>query len=115
MKSFIPILAALALAGCATQREAHANAAMLARGQHIAETICATCHAVGRTGESPAPQAPPFRTLSRNYPIDSLEEALAEGISVGHPMMPHFEFSGSDVTAVVSYLQSIQERPQADR
>jgi hypothetical protein len=38
---------------------------------------CASCHAIGRTGESPHKLAPPFRTLGQRYPIESLEEALA--------------------------------------
>jgi hypothetical protein len=46
--------------------------------------------------------------LSRNYRVDALEEALAEGISVGHPAMPQFQFAPADVTALVTYLQSIQ-------
>ena len=32
--------------------------------------------------------APPLRTLHQRYPIDSLGEALAEGISTGHGDMP---------------------------
>jgi cytochrome c len=78
------------------------------RGQHLAATHCSSCHAIGAAGESAAPEAPPFRTLSRNYRVDALEEALAEGISVGHPAMPQFQFAPADVTALVTYLQSIQ-------
>lgn len=83
------------------------------RGLALAEQHCSTCHAVGRTGDSPAPEAPPFRRLSENYRVDSLEEALAEGISVGHPAMPQFQFAPEDIDALVAYLQSIQE-PQGD-
>lgn len=80
----------------------------LQQGEQIAATYCASCHAIGRSGESAAPEAPPFRDLSRNYRVDALEEALAEGISVGHPAMPMFEFAPDDVAALVDYLQSIQ-------
>jgi mono/diheme cytochrome c family protein len=79
------------------------------RGRAIAEQHCSTCHAVGRTGESPAPEAPPFRRLSENYRVDTLQEALAEGISVGHPAMPQFQFAPEDVDALIAYLQSIQD------
>ena len=41
--------------------------------------------AIGASGESPHATAPPFRTLSQNYPIESLSEAFAEGILVEHP------------------------------
>ena len=103
-------VAALALAACATHAQAR-GAAMLARGHHLVAQYCASCHAVGRTGESPRPESPPFRFLSRNYRVDSLEEALAEGISVGHPAMPEFQFSPDDVDAIIAYLQSIQQYP----
>ena len=102
------------LAGCVTARPT-AEQVAISRGQEIAENICAACHAVGRMGESPFPEAPPFRTLSRNYRVDSLEEALAEGISVGHPAMPEFQFEPNDVHALVAYLQSIQEQNGPER
>jgi len=79
------------------------------RGAALLERMCATCHAVGRTGTSPHRQAPPFRTLSRRYPIESLQETLAEGIISGHPDMPEFKFGATDVGAVIAYLRVIQE------
>ena len=102
---------AAVLAGCASSAAQAQQRAMLARGDAIAESQCSSCHAVGRRGESPAPEAPPFRTLSSRYRLDSLEEALAEGISVGHPAMPEFQFAPDDVHALISYLQSIQHQP----
>lgn len=104
-------VAALAALGACTTSEDRGSAAQLTRGQEIAQTNCGSCHAVGAVGDSPAPEAPPFRTLSRNYRVDTLEEALAEGISVGHPAMPQFAFPPDDVDALVAYLQSIQEEP----
>jgi len=71
---------------------------------------CGSCHAVGRTGESPRKDAPAFRTLGTRYPIESLEEALGEGIMSGHPDMPEFAFEADDVGAIIAYLKSIQQR-----
>jgi cytochrome c len=79
------------------------------RGEQLVTRDCARCHAVGRAGTSRHRQAPPFRTLAERYPIESLEEALAEGIVSGHPDMPEFRFAASDVGAVIAYLKSIQE------
>jgi len=79
------------------------------RGQALVETNCASCHATGFTGLSPAPEAPEFRTLSQNYRVADIEEALAEGISVGHPAMPNFTFDPEDARAIVIYLESVQE------
>jgi len=81
---------------------------LTARGQQLLATNCARCHAIGRTGNSTHPEAPPFRTLNRRYPIDNLAEALAEGLSTGHPDMPEFVFKVADIGAILAYLRSIQ-------
>lgn len=86
------------------------DAAVLKRGEALLTKDCSRCHATERTGESRHPQAPLFRTLGKRYPIESLEEALGEGIISGHPDMPEFKFEGDDVGAIVAYLKSIQER-----
>lgn len=78
------------------------------RGKLLLESNCSACHAVGRTGASPHRTAPPFRTLGQNYAIESLAEALAEGLSTGHPDMPEFVFETPEVSAILTYLQSIQ-------
>jgi len=110
MKTLIALAALVALSACAAQENAP-RAQVEQRGLAIAQTNCGSCHAVGRSGDSTAPEAPPFRRLSENYRVANLEEALAEGISVGHPAMPQFEFSPEDVDALVAYLQSIQDAP----
>ena len=78
-------------------------------GKLIAETRCSTCHAIGTTGTSPHQDAKPFRQLSENYPVRNLEEALAEGIVVGHPDMPMFVLSPYEIDSLITYLESIQE------
>ncbi|MGA2128951.1 MAG: cytochrome c, partial [Xanthobacteraceae bacterium] len=83
------------------------TAAQEKRGEALVSRHCSMCHATGRTGSSTHAEAPPFRTLSRKYPIASLEEALGEGIISGHPDMPEFKFPPGDVGAIVAYLTSI--------
>jgi cytochrome c len=39
-----------------------------------------------------------------------LAEALAEGLSVGHPDMPELVFEPDQIAAILAYLKSIQER-----
>jgi len=85
------------------------DAAALKRGEALLAKDCARCHATTRTGESRHPQAPLFRALAKRYPIESLEEALGEGIISGHPDMPEFRFEADDVGAIIAYLKSIQE------
>jgi cytochrome c len=79
-----------------------------AKGHAIVSAHCARCHAVGRTGESPLKAAPPFRTLHLRYPVESLEESLAEGIVTGHPAMPEFRFSPEQVGDIIAYLKSLE-------
>ena len=80
------------------------------RGEAILAKNCSMCHAMGRSGRSPHPVAPPFRTLSRRYPLEALEEALGEGLMTGHPDMPEFVFPPHQINAIIAYLRSIQER-----
>jgi mono/diheme cytochrome c family protein len=102
------LLLAFFIGGAALQ-PAHAQSD-LKTGEDLLTRNCAKCHAVGRTGDSPHAGAPAFRTLATRYPIESLEEALGEGIMSGHPDMPGFEFDADQVGAIIGYLKSIQQR-----
>lgn len=84
---------------------------LTAKGEVLVRENCSRCHAIGTEGDSPHPDAPPFRTLSSKYPVEDLAESLAEGIVSGHPDMPIFVFSPHDVAAIIEYLQSIQDQP----
>ena len=86
------------------------TATLQKRGEALLSRHCSMCHAIGRTGMSPHAEAPPFRTLGRKYPVASLEEALGEGLTSGHPEMPEFTFPPGDVSAIIAYLTAIQER-----
>jgi cytochrome c len=78
------------------------------RGQVIVRTNCSRCHAIGKVGGSPLKIAPPFRTLHERYPVEDLEEPLAEGIITGHPTMPEFRFDPGQVGDVIAYLKSLE-------
>ncbi len=75
-----------------------------ANGEEIASTICATCHAIGKSGSSPHEDAPAFRDVFQNYPPEALEEALAQGIAVGHPDMPSFELGPEQIEELLNYF-----------
>src|SRR5262245_47010030 len=87
-----------------------AEKTLINKGEVLVRENCSRYHATGKVGESPHKEAPPFRTLAKNYPIDDLAESLAEGIVSGHPDMPIFVFSPHDVEAIIQYLQSIQSQ-----
>jgi cytochrome c len=104
----VPTALMMAL-GLTAATQPAAAVADLKRGETLLARACGSCHAVGR-GESPAKDAPAFRTLGQRYPIEALEEALGEGIMSGHPDMPEFKFDADDVGAIIAYLKSIQQR-----
>lgn len=114
MREKVPhfLFAGLAIVGVMTIASVFAqdDATLEKRGGSLLTTNCSRCHAIGRAGASPHSAAPPFRTLSGKYPIERLAEALAEGLSVGHPDMPEFVFESDEIAAILAYLKSIQER-----
>ncbi|MGA0532664.1 c-type cytochrome [Hansschlegelia sp. KR7-227] len=78
------------------------------RGLVFARANCAMCHAIGASGASPLPMAPPFRRLHERYPVDSLGEALAEGIVTGHPSMPQFQLDRAQIGDLLAYLHTLE-------
>jgi cytochrome c len=78
------------------------------RGRSYAMSHCSRCHAIERTGQSPFQPAPPFRTLHQRYPIETLGEALAEGINTGHPAMPEFRLDPDQIHDLLSYLKTLE-------
>ena len=104
--SFIAVVAAFSV------EPAYADAALIARGYAIAKNCCGRCHAIGKTEESTNPKSPPFRYLSRRYPLAELEGALAGGIIVGHEgvEMPHFQFSPPNIAALMAYMDAVQAK-----
>ncbi|WP_246504785.1 c-type cytochrome [Microvirga antarctica] len=93
----------------AAPHAATAQEGRIQRGAHFAQVHCAQCHAIGRIGDSPLSEAPPFRILHTRYPIENLAESFAEGITTGHPTMPEFQLDAAEINDLIAYLQSIQK------
>ena len=103
---FAIIISLLAyLPGAAEER---APTALEQRGDALAERMCASCHATGKTGASPHAAAPPFRNLGNRVDLDEFPRQLREGVTSGHPDMPTFRFTREDARALTAYLRSIQ-------
>ena len=101
------ILGALVLGAAARAEDPDPT---IERGRVFAEQNCGSCHAIGRTGESPLAKAPPFRTLHERYPVENLTEALAEGLRTGHPEMPQFdELEAEQIDDLIAYLKSLEK------
>jgi mono/diheme cytochrome c family protein len=101
------ILMMIALALCAVTANAAEDRA-ITQGRRIAEATCARCHSVDKVGDSPLPIAPRFRDLHLRYPVEDLEESLAEGIMTGHPAMPQFQFRSDQVRELIAFLKSLE-------
>ena len=78
------------------------------RGQTFVRANCSTCHAIDKLSASPLKIAPPFRELHRRYPVESLQEALVEGIRTGHVNMPEFRLDAGQASDVIAYLKSLE-------
>ena len=98
------ILACAALAASFSAARAEGD---IAAGRAFAQENCSRCHAVGETGQSPREDAPLFRDFQTMWPLESLEEALGEGIAVGHPDMPQFELEPDQIDDLLAYLASL--------
>lgn len=102
MRAWLMMIPLLAVAPAAAEES------LVDKGLVLAVESCARCHAIADERESPHADAPPFRTLSENYPVEALAEALAEGIVSGHPDMPELVFEPDQVDALIAYLESVQ-------
>jgi mono/diheme cytochrome c family protein len=78
------------------------------QGKRLALTYCAKCHAIDKVSPSPLKIAPPFRTLHERYPVETLQEALDEGIVTGHPSMPEFSFDADQVGDFIAFLKTLE-------
>jgi cytochrome c len=78
-------------------------------GKAFAQANCSHCHSIDKFTLSSLAIAPPFRTLHQRYPVESLEEALGEGISTGHPSMPEFRLDPGQVGDFISFLKSLEQ------
>ena len=78
-------------------------------GKAFAQANCSHCHSIDKFTLSSLAIAPPFRTLHERYPVESLEEALAEGIMTGHPSMPEFKLDPGQIGDLISFLKSLEQ------
>src|SRR4051812_18061399 len=77
------------------------------RGLNFALANCARCHAIDKISPSPLALAPPFRDLHLRYPVESLAEALGEGIVTSHQNMPEFRLDRGQVGDFIDFLKPL--------
>lgn len=106
MGRFIGVL--LILVSSVSTGRAEQLDARVQRGETLAMNLCAECHAIRGTEQSPHAGAPAFHILDRRLDLDSFLERLRRGLTSGHPDMPAFRFTRDDARALIAYLRSIQ-------
>lgn len=106
VQAALTALAGAAIVTMAFQSPLQAQSAQ--RGVVIARTYCVNCHSIDKLSPSPLKDAPPFRDLHKKYPVESLQEALAEGIVTGHPSMPEFSFDTGQIADFIAFLNSLK-------
>lgn len=87
---------------------AAAQSAAAQRGSNFVRTHCIGCHAIDKVSPSPLKVAPPFRELHLRYPIETLQEAFAEGIVTGHPSMPEFKLDPAQIGDLMAYFKTLE-------
>ena len=105
---FINVVAILVVTTASPAKAADTLSPAAQRGFVLLREDCSRCHAIGRVGGSPLKIAPPFRTLHERYPVEDLEEPLAEGIITGHPTMPTFQLDPDQIHDLLSYLKTLE-------
>jgi mono/diheme cytochrome c family protein len=81
-------------------------------GQRFARRACAGCHAIGPTGVSRHPQAPPFRKLSGRLAGPKLAAELRAISAHGHRAMPPIYMTPAERRAVAAYIRAVAARSQ---
>jgi cytochrome c len=108
MTRSMPLVAAIAACALATV-QAGAFTPSETRGLNFVRANCAQCHAIDKVSLSPLKIAPPFRTLHLRYPVESLQEAFAEGIQTGHENMPEFRLGPDQIGDVIAYFKTLEK------
>ena len=106
--TLVGLLCLAFLSNIAWSERAHALDAEQKRAKATLENLCGRCHAVGKTGQSPNPLAPPFRTFGEKLYDTDMVQRLQDGLTTIHPEMPTFRFNRNEAAAAVNYLRSIQ-------
>jgi mono/diheme cytochrome c family protein len=96
----------IATAAMSVFQFAGADERQVARGRALAVRHCGACHAIGRDDVRPHDIVLAFREFPERYPIAMLEDARATGAIAGHDEMPGFDFSMSDIEALLTYIDT---------
>jgi mono/diheme cytochrome c family protein len=80
------------------------------RGKRNAEVNCGPCHAVAQSDQSTNAAAPPLRDLWTRPSFAALRRDIAGPLFRRHAVMPDFEPTLEQVSDLMDYIESIQNR-----
>lgn len=109
MRAFAIACLALGAAACQTvSSDDQAAPANSAYGLLVAQNDCGGCHAVGRTGTSPDPDAPPFATIANREGLTA--ETLSSWLQEVHnyPTEMGFRLDKRRLDAIVAYAMTLR-------
>lgn len=106
------VLPLVALIAINWQQDQKHTAALVERGHAIAEQTCLRCHREFESDPVRNPAAPALATFGQRWPLEDMQEALAEGITVSHENtdMPEFSFSPETINELLAYFADLTKR-----
>ncbi len=110
LQSLLAILLCSFASACAVGSGDEQSGA-IARGQALAESQCAQCHAIGPTGLSPYPAAPLWRELAETKDTDELAQMFGEGKLIhrdGTLSMPEYMLTPQQIGELVAYMKTLR-------
>lgn len=112
MQRWVGVLSLLALAaGCAAGPQPVWRSGDAEIGHQVARDNCSSCHAVERDGQSPRPDAIPFRNILAGYRPDWLADDLHTSQQIAPGRMPVFHFGEGHEYDIIAWMLSIQDSP----
>jgi len=97
------------LVGCSKPSTEAGPSNGVEEGKALVSVNCLTCHSLSSDESSPRADAPSLDQILKNYNPKSLADDFREGIHVGHPDMPDFDFGAKGTDEIIAYLKSIQK------
>lgn len=77
------------------------------QGRVVAETWCASCHAVGTAQDTAIAGVPSFRSIGARDDLDA--DGLTVYLADPHPPMPDLSLSRDQIDALVVYMSSLTD------
>ena len=109
MKLAYSIALAIGVSACQPLPPAGSSASADHDGLAFAQASCGGCHAVGRFGASPNPNAPPFAGIinQRGLTAETLSTWLRDAHN--YPEEMEFYLEGPEVEGLVAYMLTLRD------